>query len=287
MIESPMFQVGLWLVAAGDGTEVIRQTLGAGSRWALSPAEGWHALEHFTVLSGSLHWHRSDGVIVLGPGDSVSAVPVTEDCIFVAETDTEMLYVSSQPVFHHYSQEAQRMMDLAVQVEIKDGNTADHCRRIVDLSMKVGQALALSPSDTVALNYGAFLHDIGKVRVPDHILGKAGPLTDDEWQVMRCHPTWGGEMLEGTSLSMAAPIVKQHHERWDGSGYPRGLQGDEISLGAAIVAVVDSFDAMTADRVYRKGRPTAEAVAEIERHRGTLYNPLVVDAFLGIADTIT
>jgi HD-GYP domain-containing protein (c-di-GMP phosphodiesterase class II) len=279
----------LSLLASGDGTEIIHHRLTAGSRWALMPEEGWNALEYFMVLSGKLMWQLSEGNITLRAGDSISATPVNKHSIFVAEVDTEFLYISSRPVFHHYSQAVQEKMRLAISIEQKDGYTADHCQRIMKHSMSVGETMGLSPNQLLGLNLGAFLHDIGKVRVPEAILGKPGALTSEEWAIMKLHTVYGRHMLEGTKiphLVNAATIVEQHHERYDGSGYPHGVRSHEISIGAAIVAVVDSYDAMTTDRVYSKGRSREEALVEIEKGRATLYDPEVVDVFLSISNKL-
>lgn len=267
------------LLASHDGTEVIEHIMSPGTRWALSPAEGWEALEYFRVLEGWLHWDRPGGVVVLGPNSDFTACPVAEEYLFRAESRVRLLYVSSRPVFHTFSAELQEMMHLAVAVETKDGYTADHCRRITDLSMALGRKLGLSPGRLLVLNYGAFLHDIGKVGVPDHILGKPGALSEAEWQIMKRHTVIGRDMVAKTFMHEAAPIIEQHHERLDGSGYPHGLSGDEILLEAQIVAVVDSYDAITSDRVYRPARSPAEGWAELQRGAGRLYRPDVVQAF--------
>lgn len=268
------------LLAAGDGTEVIRHILHPKARWALRPAEGWDALEWFMVLSGTLRWFRPEGDVVMGPGEYVSACPVTEELLFQAETEVVLLYVTSQPVFHHYSREVQEMMALAVAVEQKDGYTADHCRRIMSRSMQVGRRLGLSPPRLFALHFAAFFHDVGKTVIPDSILKKPGPLTGEEWDVIRRHPVVGREMVERTYLREAGPIIDQHHERMDGSGYPYGLKGEAILAEAQIIAVVDSFDAMTSDRVYRKAKSVEAAVHELQQQAGKLYREDVVQAFL-------
>lgn len=279
----------LSLLASGDGTEVIHHRLTAGSNWVLGPEEGWDALECFYVLSGELLWKSPHGDVTIKAGDSLSASPIRKDSFFVAQVDTEFLYISSRPVFHQYSQTIQEMRELAVSVEQKDGYTADHCQRIMSLSMLVGETMLLSPNQLYELNLGAFLHDVGKVKVSEAILGKPASLTKEEWDIMKQHTVYGRQMLEETQLPYlltAAEIVEQHHERYDGSGYPHGLRGGQISIGAAIVAVVDSYDAMTTNRVYRKGRPKEEALLEIEKGSGSLYHPEVADVFLSISDKI-
>ncbi|MCH8949612.1 MAG: HD-GYP domain-containing protein, partial [Chloroflexi bacterium] len=137
-----------------------------------------------------------------------------------------------------------------------------------------------------AIRRGALLHDVGKIGVPDQILHKPGPLTPEEWDKMKRHPMIGYDMLRDISfLSEAATIVRCHHERFDGKGYPRGLAGDEIPLGARIFSAADAFDAMTSDRTYRKALRPEAARDEIIRHSGTQFDPQVVQAFLEAYDS--
>lgn len=268
------------LVATGDGSEVIRYIMQPGSFFHLVPAKNWDAMEHVTVLFGSLAWVQRGRKRVLEPGDSITACPVQEPIILTALEQTTFLYVCSQEVFHKATSNVGALRNLAVEVEEKDGYTAEHCQRLQELSAMVGEVLQLTPERQRMLLLASYLHDVGKVAVPDTILGKPGPLTPDEWVIMRKHPTEGRKMLEKTFLRMAARIVEQHHERVNGSGYPKGLQRDEILVEAQILAVVDSYDAMTTDRPYRKALTHEYAVAEVRRGTGTLYREDVVKAFL-------
>jgi HD-GYP domain-containing protein (c-di-GMP phosphodiesterase class II) len=205
---------------------------------------------------------------------------VQEPCILTAVTELVVLYVCSRPSFHLMSSELSNLLNAAVAVEQKDGYTADHCQRIQTFSEMVGKKLGLDPARQHNLLYGALLHDLGKVGVPDGILKKPGKLTADEWALMQRHTVIGRDMLVNTCFAAAALILEQHHERRDGSGYPRGLSGDEICLEAQIVAVVDSFDAMTTDRVYRPALPLEEVISELKGGAGRIYHPDVVEAFL-------
>jgi HD-GYP domain-containing protein (c-di-GMP phosphodiesterase class II) len=275
----------IWhLLASWDGTEVIRQEYLQGKRFGLRPQEGWNALECYYILEGEAVWEDGDRSIVLGPGDSLTGAPVKEPCILQAVTDLVTLYVCSQPSFHMVSEQVTYLQQLAVSVEEKDGHTADHCGRIQDLSIEVGKRLKLTPAQQYNLFHGAYLHDVGKVGVPDSILLKPGKLTDEEWRIMKQHPTIGGRMLANTNVAHAAHILEQHHERIDGSGYPLGLRGDQICLEAKIVAVVDSYDAMITDRVYRLGMSKDAALNELQKTVGTLYQADVVASFLAVID---
>ncbi|WP_053367931.1 HD-GYP domain-containing protein [Bacillus sp. FJAT-27245] len=282
-----MKNMELSLLASGDGTEVILHKLYAGARWAMGPADDWVALEHLTILSGRLLMVSSAGEVILEPGDSVNACPVKEHMIFTAETDVEFLYVTSQPQFHFYSNAVKDMMDLAILVEEKDGYTSDHCDRIKELSMRLGKVMGLDADELYIMNLAGFLHDVGKVRVPDEILKKPGKLTNEEYDIIKMHTIWGREILTETGnpdLLKAGEIVEQHHERYDGKGYPHRLKGGEIRIEAAIISVVDAFDAMTTDRVYRKGMTREEAFEELAHNKGTMFHPDVIDAFFSIVD---
>jgi len=275
---------GLNLLASWDGTEVIRQEVQAGRRFGLRPQEGWNALECFYILKGQAIWEDGDPPLILRPGDYLTGAPVMEPCTLRAVTDLTLLYVCSQPSFHMVSQQVSYIQNLAISVEEKDGYTAQHCRRIRDLSVATGQMLHLDPVQQYNLFHGAYLHDLGKVAVPDAVLQKPGKLTPEEWVIMKQHPVTGGRMLANTSLAGAAKVLEQHHERLDGSGYPLGLDGSQICLEAQIVAVVDSFDAMTTDRVYRRGIDRDAALEELDKCAGTLYNPKVVQAFVTVLE---
>ena len=169
---------------------------------------------------------------------------------------------------------------LVAALETRDSETHGHSERVVNFSLRLGQGLGLNAEQMRSLEFGSLLHDIGKIGVPDAILRKPAKLTEEEWVQMREHPTHGRKILGGIEfLEGAAKVVAQHHERWDGSGYPLGLRGGEIDICARIFAVADAFDAMVSDRVYRTGRSHDDALAELEDCAGRQFDPRVVEAF--------
>ena len=169
---------------------------------------------------------------------------------------------------------------LVAALETRDQETHDHSERVVNFSLRLGRELGLDSEQTRSLEFGSLLHDIGKIGVPDAILRKPAGLTEDEWVRMREHPLHGQKILGGIPfLEGAARVVAQHHEKWDGGGYPLGLRGEEIDLCARIFAVADAFDAITSDRVYRTGRTYEAALAELEGCAGVQFDPRVVEAF--------
>lgn len=174
---------------------------------------------------------------------------------------------------------------VVVAIDARDNETTGHSFRVARYAVVLGEHMGLPARQLQDLEWGALLHDIGKIAVPDAVLRKAGPLTDEEWHIMRQHPNWGVEILGDVQfLEPALEVVANHQERWDGSGYPQGLMGPEIPLSARIFAVVDAYDAITSDRPYRHARPHAVAVEELRRVAGAQLDPEVVEAFLTIPE---
>lgn len=213
----------------------------------------------------------------------------------------EQLLVFAKELNHLYREERERSAELeraygqltdtysatiktlAFVVEAKDSNTRRHLDRTqvygLELAKNIDSDLIKDPE----VGFGFLLHDIGKVGIPESILGKAGPLTDEEWGVMRTHPLIGAQIVEPMRfLGEAVQIIRCHHERFDGKGYPGGMGGDEIPLAARIFAVVDSFDAMTSDRPYRGALPLDRAMEELVRGKDTQFDPEVVEMFIAL-----
>ncbi len=175
---------------------------------------------------------------------------------------------------------------LARMVEAKDENTGDHCSRLAHKAMALGRAMGLSQQELIALRRGGVLHDIGKLGIPDHILLKPGPLTDEEWVVMRQHTTIGYHLVSNLrSMRLTAPIIRHHHERWDGSGYPDGLAGEAIPLLARVFQIVDIHDALTYERPYKPAFSAEQARAILleEAARGW-RDPALVQLFLELIE---
>jgi cyclic di-GMP phosphodiesterase len=175
---------------------------------------------------------------------------------------------------------------LATALDTRDSETLGHSLRVAAYTVAVAERMGVKDPDLTHIYRGALLHDVGKIGVPDAILRKPGRLTPEEWVEMRKHPEIGDRILMGINfLDGARPIVLSHQERFDGTGYPRGLKGKEIPLGARIFAVVDTLDAMTSDRPYRKALPYETARAEIIKYSGIQFDPDVVKIFLEIPPT--
>jgi putative nucleotidyltransferase with HDIG domain len=174
---------------------------------------------------------------------------------------------------------------LGAAIDLRDSETAGHSQRVCCYALEMARALGSSDAELKTIARGAYLHDIGKLGIPDGILLKPGPLGPDEWKVMQHHVQVGFDLVKGISfLSDAAEIILTHHERFDGSGYPRGLKGAEIPLGARIFSIADAFDAITSDRPYRRASSFAFARERIRSLSGQQFDPRVVDVFLAIPE---
>jgi response regulator RpfG family c-di-GMP phosphodiesterase len=169
---------------------------------------------------------------------------------------------------------------LSSALDARDRETEGHSLRVARIACQLGLQIGLTIEQAKTLERGAILHDIGKIGISDTILLKPGPLTPPEWEMMRLHPDIGARIIEGIPfLKDALPVIRYHQERWDGSGYPIGLKGNDIPLMARIFAIVDAFDALTTERPYRKPIPVLEAVGYLREQAGILFDPALVDKF--------
>ncbi len=189
------------------------------------------------------------------------------------------LYQSLQTSYLH------TIVGLVNAIEARDGNLAGHSSKVVTFTVRVAERLRLPHAEFQKIRNAALLHDIGKIGIPDAILLKPGRLDDNEWKIMRTHPDLGGHIVEPVRhLSECVPLIRHHHERWDGTGYPTGLAGDEIPLGARIIAAADTYDAITSNRTYRDARGHEFAVEELRRAAGSQLDPDVVTTFLEVLE---
>jgi diguanylate cyclase (GGDEF)-like protein/putative nucleotidyltransferase with HDIG domain len=193
--------------------------------------------------------------------------------LYLGKLENEKKHVEQMAALHLRTIEA-----LALAIDAKDHTTHDHLQRVRVFAVEVGQEMGLAGGELEALRAASLLHDIGKLAVPEHIINKPGRLSPEEFDKMKIHPIVGGEILERVNFPYpVVPIVRSHHERWDGSGYPDGLRGEEIPVGARILAAVDCLDALASDRQYRRALPLHQAMAEVTRGAGAQFDPRVVE----------
>jgi putative nucleotidyltransferase with HDIG domain len=175
------------------------------------------------------------------------------------------------------------MLESLATVDAKDSYTAAHSQRVRELSVALGTELGLGARALRALGEAALLHDIGKIAIPEEILLKPGSLTEEEWILMRSHSAEGARMVEDVGfVADAVPAIRHHHERFDGSGYPDGLAGEQIPLAARIIHLADALDSMLSTRVYRPGRPAREVLKEVREGSGGQFCPGCVDALVSV-----
>jgi putative nucleotidyltransferase with HDIG domain len=179
----------------------------------------------------------------------------------------------------------QTIVTLANAIDIRDSYTNDHSQRIASLAVETASVLGCSQEQRQQIYWGSLLHDIGKIGIPDSILLKKGPLTEEEWKIIRQHPTIGANIIHPIKqLADISPIIQYSHEWYNGKGYPAGIEGNDIPLGARIVGVVDAFSAMMDKRVYKDANTLDETINELKKCSGIQFDPTVVDAFLKVLE---
>ncbi|MEH3054378.1 MAG: HD-GYP domain-containing protein [Patulibacter minatonensis] len=268
-----------WVYALALGAQFGVDWLSTGIRILLSRASAVPASQFLWT------WSIDAGLAPLGltaalasadhPWVALTLLPLAAILAqFAKERDERILHAVE--LSSAYRGTAQLMGDV---LEADDAYTGgEHTQGVVGLALDLGRAIELDAREMRNLEFGALLHDIGKLRVPNEIINKPGKLTDEEWAIIKLHPAWGQEMLDrvGGQLTHAGVIVRAHHERWDGGGYPDGLAGEDIPVAARIITICDSYSAMTTDRSYRKGMSVADALAELERCAGSQFDPTLV-----------
>ena len=215
--------------------------------------------------------------------DSVSEIQTASRDI----TERKKAEKALQDAHDHLQEAYQRTIEGWVRaLDLRDRETEGHTQRVTELTIKVARTLGFSEEELTHIRRGALLHDMGKMAIPDDILQKPGPLNEVEWERMRRHPMYAYDMLSPIAyLLPSLDIPFCHHERWDGSGYPRGLKGEEIPLVARLFSIVDVWDALSSDRPYRKKMPRWEVVSYLREKSGILFDPKLVDIFLSVIDS--
>ena len=199
--------------------------------------------------------------------------------MYLGRIDDERRHVEEMADLHLATIEA-----LALAIDAKDQTAQSHIRRVQVYATSIARGLGMSDNEIQGVKTAALLHDIGKLAVPEHILSKPGPLTQEEFQKIRVHPQVGAEIISAVPFPYpVAPLILSHHERWDGKGYPQGLKGEEIPLGARILSVVDYYDALTSDRPYHKAMTPDAALALLQQEAGRALDPAVVQMFVKMA----
>ncbi|CAH0347645.1 HD domain-containing phosphohydrolase [Bacillus sp. CECT 9360] len=272
----------LSLLSRDNGVDIMLQTVYKDKLFYVYPSENPEVLEFFYILSGEMECDQDGDKVTLGAHDYITFKGIKESVHFVAKTDVTYLWIITEPTFKQVSEDYRNLTEIAKKVEKKDHYTFNHSERVTTFSVKIAKYLKLPAETMRKLHQAAILHDIGKINIPVEVLNKPGKLTKKEFDLVKKHAGDGADMARKTSYKHLADIIEQHHERLDGSGYPHGLKGDDILLEAKIIAVSDSFDAMTEDRAYRKAFTAQYAMDELKGLAGKQYDKKVVHALESI-----
>ncbi|HLB76215.1 MAG TPA: HD domain-containing phosphohydrolase, partial [Candidatus Dormibacteraeota bacterium] len=293
------FLVGNWrlrnssigYLAAAERADSVEASV-AQLRWLMVLVFAAAAL--MTLLFGTLvarritrpveHLVRSTAAVSAGDLSHRAPVETQDEIGLLAESFNAMAANLEQKTTELEESYFASIESLARAIDARDPSTFGHSNRVAAISLEIAQAMGLDMESQKTLRRAALLHDIGKIGIEDRVLHKSGPLTDDEWAVMRQHPLIGYKMLSGLHFLKPSLVgVLHHHERWDGKGFPGGLKGTAISAHIRILSVADALDAMTSDRPYRKGLAFEDALAEIQKRAGTQFEPAVAEALMTCA----
>ncbi|ACG72429.1 response regulator receiver modulated metal dependent phosphohydrolase [Anaeromyxobacter sp. K] len=291
--EAPVVVISDYMMPSMDGVAFLkaaRARFPAAVRILCTAAEDFrvalqavNAGEVFRIISKP--WHQQELLTTVSQAAEAARLRIENERL-TAEVHRQngQLKEINTRLEQMVQQRTQALLEgLIAALDYRDAETQWHSRRVSLYARRLAQQLGMEEPALTVIEHGALLHDIGKIGVRDRVLLKPGPLTGEEWTEMKRHPELGWALLQRVDyLRPASAIVLQHQEKWDGSGYPSGLGGEEIVIGARIFHVVDTLDAITSDRPYRRSRPFAEAREEIVRCRGTQFDPRVVDAFVAV-----
>ena len=224
------------------------------------------------------------GIIVLGKKLSFQPYTQDEQLIFSTLANQTAVAIENARLYDELRGSfIQTVIALANAIDIRDTYTNTHSQQIASLAAKTARALGCSPEEVNEIHLGGLLHDIGKIGIPDTILQKPTKLEEAEWEIVRTHPKLGAELISPIKrLAGVSPMIESSHERYDGLGYPSGIKGDDIPLGARIISVVDSYSAMRDKRPYKEPYECDQIIDELKRNSGKMYDPRVVEAFLKI-----
>lgn len=248
------------LLGVGDGTEIIQYELGQNSMFFINPSLHPETYEFYYIVTGQIEFQDN----IYNQYDYFDVKHTTENYGLKALEDTVLLFISSSTGEYETANNFNEILTEQLElIQVKDHYTYEHCRRVKRLVIEIGQFMNLKDSDLKTLTLAAYCHDVGKIKISNGILNKPEKLTFEEYTTMKQHVTHSFDLVKDSIDKEVADLLILHHERLDGSGYPKGLKDEEIPLLGRILAVVDSYDAMTTDRVYKQGKDTEIALKEL------------------------
>ncbi len=268
------------VIASINHVEISELIVKKDKKLLVMPGKKASVTEFAYVLEGALV--DTSGSIHLEQGDSVYIKDLKEVVYFEALEDTKLIYLSHESIIEALTDSMRNLHEMVTELDKKDHYTKSHCGRVVEWAPMMAQKMGLSDQQLKILIDAALFHDLGKLEISNTILHKPVSLSEAEFDRIKKHPTLGRMIAEEHHLYEVGKVIEQHHERIDGTGYPKGLKGGEIRIEAKIISVIDSFDAMTSDRPYRMGLTIEEAIEELHRFTGNHYEPIIVKAFLEV-----
>lgn len=273
------------LLARRPGIELMQQKIEKGAAVWLAPGDDPDTFEFFYVISGCIRIILPEGPVVLEKGGSFYVDWLQENISIESVCDTVLLYATNKPYFDDLSVFEDRLRELNKRIDEKDHYTFHHSINVHKYSIEVAKHLKNADIAIDVLATASLYHDVGKCYVPDEILLKKGPLTDEEYDVIKRHPADSAKLLEPRFGERVAQIAKLHHERLDGSGYPHGIKGSDISIEGRIIAIVDSFDSMTSRRIYTRRVKSFEEAAEELCSLPHLYDNEICNVLLDLVNS--
>ena len=271
------------VIHSGASLEVYAINLIKHTNYSIDSTRDPERFKTYYIVSGSAYFVEE--ARMLRAGDLLIVSELDEQLNLYVMEDIKILFMSNRHQnFEALKGNISNVAEILKHIQEKDAYTDEHCDRVFTNAIRLAIIRGFKGDHLANLMFAARYHDLGKIHIPDAILNKPGKLTTEEYELMKTHVMYGADYIKAANSSEIFTMVAQHHERFDGSGYPNGLKKDEISEGGQILAICDCYDAMTSNRVYKTGKSKQDAVDEIQSLRGVHFDPLLVDAFLHVLD---
>lgn len=265
------------LLYSEDNFEAFTEIMPKGTVGVFFTIPG-NRLEFYYILKGKLEVMNQGEIVLIEEGDSYSHHELNKNYMFRVIEDVEMIGINTNPCFDEYQDDIGHLVQILHDIQEVDGDTMEHCNRVKGITMGIAYFMKYDSSKLLDLFYAAKFHDVGKIKIPKEILLKPAKLTNEEYEIMKKHSQYTYELIREYYGEEVASIAYEHHEKLDGTGYPRGLNAEQIGLGARIICVADAYDAMSVTRPYRKGMSKEDALKELRRCEGTQFDKEVIDA---------
>ena len=269
------------LLYSNPNLEIIKGNLKANTFDIIKPVYKSESVKNIFILTGKIAVdYYQEKPLILSNNDTLTLTNKGNNHLFKAIEDTVILVIRNYQGFNQKMDQLEQLSNILTKLHQKDVKTKEHCLRVQQLTMKIADELNIHNNLLSDLFYAACFHDVGKIAIPTEILLKPGPLNDQEKEIIKKHPQISYQMIKDILSNEASQMVFQHHERIDGSGYPQGLAGDKINLGAKIIAVADAYDALVTSRPYCGSMEVNEAITILKQFESTHYDKQIINALI-------